>query len=91
MTVSRDHDLKSGALRLKVEIPKVVQDINRGSSEFDNLHLMQFLCPAPFVDVAANRGKRSNCFEAAKDFGVAHISGMNEVVRSAQRLYCFGA
>src|SRR6185437_14746993 len=42
------------------------------------------------VDVAADRGYRSDLFQFPKYHRISHIAGMNDVLRSLQRLYSFG-
>ena len=85
MAVAGDHRSKSGSFRLQIKLPQIVEHVNQDSAELNNFRLEQSPSPSAFVHVAANGRQRSNSGEFLENLRRAHISGMNDVIRAAQR------
>jgi hypothetical protein len=90
MAVPRDHDLEPCRFRLQIELCQIVQNINRNAADLDDFSFRQPARPRGCVDIAANGRHGRENRELLKNFRRAHISRVNDVFRSAQRLDRFG-
>jgi hypothetical protein len=85
VAVAGDDGGKPRGGRLQIELREIMQYINRDAAGLENLRFGQLARPCALIDVAANGRHGSDGFELVKNFGRAHIPGMNDVIRSAQR------
>lgn len=88
MAVSIDHSRESGGLGLQIELGDIVQHVNGKAAEFDDFRLRQLARPGACVDVPADGRNRRNLLQLLKNFGITHISGVNNVLGFAQCRYC---
>ena len=66
-----------------------MNDVNVHSSQLDHFRFRKLLCPRLTVDIPANSGDWSNPLQCRNDVRRANVSGMNDVLRSPQRMKGF--
>lgn len=88
MAMARDHDLDSGCLWFQIELREIVQHEDGNAGDLDEFGFGQFAGPRRLVDIAADGGNGRDGRELIEDFGSANVSGVNDALRSAQRLQC---
>ena len=54
MTVAGDHDCKSRSFRFQIELSEIVEDVDRNTSDFEDLCLRKLVRPRVFVNITAN-------------------------------------
>jgi hypothetical protein len=91
VTVAGDHDVESGGFGLEIEAREIVQDIDGNAGELDDFGFGEFAGPCLLVDVASDRGDGGDGGEFVENFGIADVTGMNDVLRALERSQSFGA
>ena len=84
--MSADDHRETGGLGLEIQLGKIVQHIDGNAAGFEYFSLRQPLGPCAFIDVAPDRRDRGDGAKLIQNLRCAHISRMNNVVRSAQSL-----
>src|SRR5271166_1786166 len=84
MAVAVHHYPESGGFRLQVELSEIMQHVDRHSASFDDLGHGQKARPALSVDVAADRGHRSDLLEHFENFESSNVAGVEDAVGAAQ-------
>jgi len=90
MAVSGDDDIEPGYFRLQIELSQIMQHIDGDSANLDDFCLRQLAGPGLFVDIAADRGHGRDRRKLIKNLGSAHIAGVDDVLRAAQRCESLG-
>jgi hypothetical protein len=90
MSVAGNHGRESRRFGLEVQLSQIVQDIDRNTSDFEHLSFRKRAGPWPLVNVPAHPDDGSNLGKLFQYFWRADISGMNDVLRSAQTFNGFG-
>lgn len=85
MAVARDDHLEASSFRLQVKLGQIVQHINGDAAEFNDFGFRKLARPLPFINVAADRSHRGKRSKLGKNFGISDITGVNDVLRAAQR------
>jgi len=85
------HDYaESRAFRLQIELPQIMQHIDRNVAGFNDLSFGQRARPGVGVDVAADGSYRRDLRECFEDFGCADVAGVEDAVGTAQGFDGFG-
>lgn len=90
VAVPRDHGREAGSFRLQIQLPNIVQHINRDAADLENVSFGQCAGPGSFVDVAADCRELRNCPQLIENLGLANIPGVDDVVRAVQGLHRLG-
>ena len=90
MAVPINNHGKSCRLRFQIQFAQVVQHIDRDATNFKHIGRRNLLRPGFPIHIAANGGNRRNLSQLFQDVRIADVSGMNDVVRSAQGGESFG-
>ena len=78
MGMASDDRTESGARRVKIELGKIVEQVERGTSNFDHLGGGKRLCPHTLVIVATNGDNWSELAKAVKHMRRADIAGVHD-------------
>jgi hypothetical protein len=90
VAVAVDDDRDSRGFGFEIELAEIMQNVEGGRAEFDQLNLVEFPCPRGFVEVAADcRHGRDPC-QPVEDLAFSDIACVNDVVRSGERADGFG-
>jgi len=82
--VARDDGVETCRVWIHIEFVQVVQDIERGSSQFHDFLCWKLICPPPVVDVSADHEKRPDSLQLVKDFRFADVSRVNNQVSAGK-------
>ena len=91
MTVAGDDHVESSGLGLQIELREIVDNIDGNVGELDDFGCGEFAGPCLLVDVASDRGDGGDGGEFVENFGIADVTGMNDVLRALERSQSFGA
>lgn len=90
MTMPINDDSKSCRLRSQIQLPKIMQHIDRHSADLHDLSRRQPPSPIRSINIPANRPHRSNFPKPFENRLIAHIPRMNNHLRPAQSLHRLG-
>jgi len=84
MGVTGDHDREGGGNRVEVEVCEVVEQVDEGGLDLDDLGVGQALGPGALVVVAPDGDDRRKLRERCEDLRPADIPGMEDVRAALQ-------
>ncbi len=84
MAVSKDHNSKTRDFRLQIEVGEIVERVDRDTVQLNDFGRRQFLRPRRFIDISADGCHWGNLFQLIENFERTYISGVNDVLRTAQ-------
>lgn len=82
--MAADHHREAGGFWFKVQLREIVKHVDGNALELEHLCFRQFARPRAFVDIAANRSDRGNFGKFLENLWPTDVSGMNDVIRTAQ-------
>src|SRR5436190_19634706 len=88
--MTADDHPEAGGRGIEVQIVDVVDDIDHGAGGFGNSSRGKLRCPRLDIHVPTYRDHRRQAFERGKNIGLTDIAGMDDQLRAAQSVECFG-
>lgn len=76
---------KAGGLGMEIERFHVVDDVDHNSGQLGDLSLMERLCPRLGINVATDRGHRSDFFQSGNDLRGADVTRVDDVLGALER------
>lgn len=83
VAVAGDDDTKSRSLGFQIKLGEVMQDVDGNSGKLDDLSFRKLACPRILIDVAANRGQRSDAPQVFEDLRISDVASMDDVLGAA--------
>src|SRR6266481_6134591 len=91
MSVSADHGGKSRNNGVEIECLNIVNDIEGQCCDLDHFGFIELLCPWLDINVAADGRDRSNLFQSTNDVRRSNVSGVKNVLYTAECIERLGA
>jgi hypothetical protein len=91
VAVAADDSPNAGGRGIEVELIDVVEHVEDGVLDFDDLGFWQALCPGVFVGIAADCGDRGDGCERFENVRSADVAGVDDAVGVAESFERLGS